>query len=106
MSEATSRVEELRAELARAEEAERVERREKRRAEQAERGAKLEADTDAYRKDEYSAYAGPHDSYVGISGYHGGIELNLCEFTSFKDSVALNREDALVLAESIQKFFR
>jgi hypothetical protein len=106
MSAATDRVTELRAELARAEEAERVERLEKRRAEQAARRVKLEADTEAYRNDEYSAYAGPHDSYVGISGFHGGIELNLCEFTSFKDSVTLTREEALSLAESIQKFLK
>jgi hypothetical protein len=106
MSEATNRVTELRAELARAEEAERLERLEAKRAELRAARSKMETDTDEYRQSEYVDFAGPHDSYIGISEWSDGVELNVCEFTSFNTSVTLNREDALALAASIQKFLR
>lgn len=106
MSAATDRVTELRAELAKAEQEAKVEAHAQREAERLARRAKLEADTDEYRQHEYADFAGPHDSYVGISSYSDGVELNLCEFTSFNTSVVLNREDALALATSIQKFLR
>lgn len=106
MSAASNRVAELRVELAKAEQEAKVEADAKRAAERLARRAKIEADTDEYRQHEYADFAGPHDSYVGISSYSDGIELNVCEFTSFKGSVTLNREDALGLAASIQKFLR
>lgn len=102
MSEATNKVAALRAELARAEAAEKAEKAAARAAERAARQAKLEADTDTYRENEYSAHAGPHASYVGlITSHNGSVELTLNEYTSFSGSAVLTRDEALALAEAI-----
>lgn len=102
MSEATNKVTALRAELAKAEKAEKAEKAAARAAEKAARQAKLNEETDAYREDEYSAYAGPHASYVGlITSYNGSIEFTLNEYTTFSGSAVLTRDEALALAEAI-----
>jgi multidrug resistance efflux pump len=107
MSEATNTVAELRAQLAKAEGAVKAEKAAERAKKDAERRAKQEADTDAFREENYELVAGPHGSYVGAtSDYSGRIELSLNEYTSFSGSAVLAREEALALAEGIQKLLK
>lgn len=107
MGAATNRVVELRAELAKAEKEAAVEAAAQREAERVARRTKHEADTDEYRQHEYEGFAGPHDSYVGLSSFgDGGIELSLNEFMSFSGSAVLTRDEALGLIHEIQKVLR
>jgi outer membrane murein-binding lipoprotein Lpp len=107
MSEATNIVAELRAQLAKAEEAVKAERAAKRAAEKTAREAKLAADTKAYREENYELTAGSNDSYVGAStDYRGAVEISIAEWTSQQVSATLSREEALALAEGIQKLLK
>jgi hypothetical protein len=107
MSEATDKVKALRAELARAEATEKAERTAKREAEKAARRAKAEADTDAYREENYEFTAGDYGDYIGVtSGFDGGVELTVTEWTTPQSSVGLNREQVLALIAGLQEIVK
>jgi hypothetical protein len=104
MGVASERAKELRAELRKAEAEAKAEAAAERQAARERQRAKDIAETDAFREENYDVVAGPHNNYVGVStGFNGGIEVGIVEWTTHQTSASLSREEALKLVEDIQK---
>lgn len=107
MSEAQDRVKTLRAELDKAEKTAKAERNAERQAARDKQRQKDIADTDAYRAENYDVVAGDHRNYVGIStGFNGGIEVGIVEWTTHQTSASLTREQALKLVADLQELLK
>lgn len=107
MSDAAQRAKTLRAELAQVEKQAKAERDAERAARRQRELEEAEASAEAFREENYEVTAGGHRGYATAStGFMGGIEIGIAEWSSHQTSATLTREEARAFAEGILKLLK